>query len=70
LSYVWGQRNYPIPYNLKKNLAYIIISVILVYLSFSVFKRNIFVGNGLLLLFVTGTYFVERKELKVIFNKQ
>jgi O-antigen/teichoic acid export membrane protein len=69
LSYLWGQRNYPIPYNLKKNLAYIIISVILVYLSFSVFKRNIFAGNALLLLFVAGAYYMERKELKTIFSK-
>jgi O-antigen/teichoic acid export membrane protein len=69
LSYVWGQRTYPIPYNLKKNAAYIIISVILVYLSFSVFKHNIFVGNALLLLFVAGAYYAERKELKAIFKR-
>ena len=41
LSYIWGQRNYPIPYNLKKNLAYIIASLVFVYLSFYIFKRNI-----------------------------
>ena len=70
LSYIWGQQNYPIPYNLKKNLAYIIISVVLVYLSFSVFKRNIFVGNALLILFIAGAYFAERKELKAIFRKK
>jgi O-antigen/teichoic acid export membrane protein len=70
LSYIWGQRNYPIPYHLKKNLTYIIISVILVYLSFSVFKRNIFVGNAFLLLFVAGAYYAERKELKAIFIKR
>jgi O-antigen/teichoic acid export membrane protein len=69
LSYVWGQKNYPIPYNLKKNLTYIIIAVILVYLSFSVFKQNIFIGNALLLLFVAGAYYVERKNLKAIFIK-
>ena len=51
LSYIWGQKNYPIPYNLKKNLAYIISSIIIVYLSFYLLKRNIFAGNGLLLLF-------------------
>lgn len=69
LSYIWGQRNYPIPYNLKKNLAYIVISLILVYLSFSVFKRNIFAGNALLLLFVAGAYFTEQRELKAIFKR-
>lgn len=69
LSYIWGQKNYPIPYNLKKNLTYIIISIILVYLSFYVFKRNIFAGNALLLLFIGGTLIAEGKELKAIFIK-
>jgi O-antigen/teichoic acid export membrane protein len=69
LSYLWGQKNYPIPYNLKKNLSYIIISVVLVYLSFYVFKRNIFVGNALLLLFVAGVYIKEGKQLKAILSK-
>jgi O-antigen/teichoic acid export membrane protein len=69
LSYIWGQKNYPIPYNLKKNLGYIIISVVLVYLSFTVFKRNIFIGNGLLILFGLGALYIERKELKAIFNR-
>jgi O-antigen/teichoic acid export membrane protein len=69
LSYIWGQKSYPIPYNLKKNLSYIIISGALVYLSFSVFKRNIFIGNGLLILFGLGAIYAERKELKVIFSR-
>jgi O-antigen/teichoic acid export membrane protein len=69
LSYLWGQKNYPIPYNLKKNLSYIIISVALVYISFYVFKRNIFIGNGLLILFSIGALYAERKELKAIFNR-
>ncbi|MES2064181.1 MAG: polysaccharide biosynthesis C-terminal domain-containing protein [Bacteroidota bacterium] len=69
LSYLWGQKNYPIPYNIKKNITYIIISAVLVYLSFSVFKRNIFIGNGLLILFGLGALYNERKELKAIFNR-
>lgn len=70
LSYIWGQQNYPIPYNLKKNLAYIITSILLVYLSFYVFKRNIFAGNALLLLFASAALFFEWKNLKAIFIKQ
>ncbi|RYU86175.1 polysaccharide biosynthesis protein [Mucilaginibacter terrigena] len=69
MSYLWGQKNYPIPYDIKKNLGYIIISVVLVYLSFSVFKRNIYIGNGLLILFGLGALFNERKELKAIFSR-
>jgi O-antigen/teichoic acid export membrane protein len=70
LSYLWGQKNYPIPYNLKKNLSYIIISLILVYLSFYVFKRNIFVGNALLAIFAGGALLMEGKELKALFIKR
>jgi O-antigen/teichoic acid export membrane protein len=69
LSYLWGQKNYPIPYNLKKCLAYIVISVALVFLSFHVFNRNIFIGNALLLLFAAGAFMSERKELMAILKK-
>ncbi|MFI5138870.1 MAG: lipopolysaccharide biosynthesis protein, partial [Sphingobacteriales bacterium] len=70
LSYIWGQKNYPIPYNLKKNLSYIVTSVLIVYLSFYVFNRNIFAGNLLLLLFVFAAVYFEGKELKAIFIKR
>ena len=67
MSYIWGQKNYPIPYNLKKSLAYIISSTLLVYLSFYVFNHNIFIGNGLLIIFAAATIYFERKNLKAIF---
>lgn len=70
LSYIWGQKNYPIPYNLKKNLAYIVCSIIIVYLSFTVFKRNIFVGNAFLLLFALAAIYFDGKDLKAIFIKR
>ena len=69
LSYIWGQRNYPIPYNLKKNLAYIVTSILLVYLSFYIFKRNIFIGNAMLLLFAGSALYFEWKNLKAILFK-
>lgn len=67
LSYLWGQKNYPIPYNLKKNLAYIISSALLVYISFYVFDRNLFIGNVLLILFVCVVFYFEWKNLSAIF---
>jgi len=69
LSFIWGQIHYPIPYDLKKNMAYIIISLVLVYISFSIFKRNIYISNALFVLFAMGALYVERKELKAIFSK-
>jgi len=70
LSYIWGQKNYPIPYHLKKNLAYIIASMIMVILSFYVFKRNIFIGNALLAIFALITFMAERKQLMQILNRK
>ncbi|RYY33508.1 MAG: polysaccharide biosynthesis protein [Sphingobacteriaceae bacterium] len=69
LSYIWGQKNYPIPYNIKKNMAYIVSSVVIVYLSFMVFKRNIFIGNGLLMVYALTAFYFERKELLSIFRR-
>ena len=70
LSYIWGQKNYPIPYNVKKNLAYIISSILIVFLSFYIFKRNIFAGDALLLLYALAAFYFERRDLKVIFSKR
>ena len=70
LSYVWGQKNYPIPYDIKKNLAYIISSILIVFLSFYIFKRNIFAGNALLIGYALIMFYFERKDLKAIFSKR
>jgi len=70
LSYIWGQKNYPIPYNFKKNLAYILTSIIIVYLSFYVFKRNIFAGDSLLVLYILAAVFLEWKEFKAILTRK
>ena len=68
LSYFWGQKNYPIPYNLKKNSIYLLASVCIVFIAFIVFERNLLVGNALFIIFTFTIFFVERKELKAIFG--
>jgi len=69
LSYIWGQKNYPIPYSVAKNLAYIVAAVIVVYLSFYVFNRNIFIGDALLLGYVAVAFYFEGANLKAIFKR-
>ena len=66
ISYVLGQKYYPIPYKLNRILAYLLISVVLVVLSFWVFNRNLYIGNGLLLLFLAGIVYVEKNEVKAL----
>jgi O-antigen/teichoic acid export membrane protein len=70
ISYVLGQKYYPIPYNLKRILSYLIISVILVILSFWVFNRNIYIGNAMLLVFIAGIAYLEKDDLKAILLKK
>lgn len=70
MSYILGQKYYPIPYNLKRILAYLIVSAILVVLSFWVFNRNIYIGNILLLVFAAGVFYFEKDQLKLILKKK
>ncbi|TCD02639.1 lipopolysaccharide biosynthesis protein [Pedobacter psychroterrae] len=70
ISYVLGQRHYPIPYELKRISAYLLVSVVLVVLSFWVFKRNIYIGNILLLVFTAGVFYFEKDQLKLILKKK
>ncbi|WP_374166415.1 lipopolysaccharide biosynthesis protein [Arcticibacter sp. MXS-1] len=69
LSYFLGQKNYPIPYDLKKALLYLASAIIIVVLSFKVFNRNLIAGNILLVIFATATFFKERKELTTLFRR-
>lgn len=64
LSYIWGQKNYPIPYDLGKNIGYILASVAIVFVSFVVFDRNLIIGNTLFIIFTLLTIYIERKELR------
>jgi len=67
LSYYFGQRHYPIPYNMKKISGYLVISILFSILSFYVFRGNYFIGVPLLLIFIGIVYFSEKKEiLKII----
>jgi len=70
LSYILGQKNYPIPYQLKKNVAYLLASVVIVYLSFTVFHRNLIIGNLFLILFAAAAFYSERKELLLLVRKK
>lgn len=63
LSYHYGQKHYPIPYNLKKAGGYLILSVLFSIFSFYVFRGNYFVGITLLLIFLGIIYFSEKKQL-------
>ncbi len=66
LSYIFGQKHYPIPYHLKRNISYLSVSIMLVIISFIVFKRNLWMGNIIFILFIIVTYLIEKPRLKQI----
>ena len=65
ISYILGQRHYPIPYNLKKFIFYISLALALYFLSSCIkvdnFTVNLFIQNSLLLMFVLTAVYIERR---------
>lgn len=64
LSYYFGKKYYPIPYNLKKLGLYLMASVVFSVLSFYYFRENYYVGMSLLLVFLAIIWGMERNQLK------
>ncbi|QQS98273.1 polysaccharide biosynthesis C-terminal domain-containing protein [Sphingobacterium spiritivorum] len=69
LSYIWGQKNYPIPYKVGKMLVYMVIGAGITYLSNFVFDRNLIIGNGLFVVFLAGIFIAERKKIKAVLKR-
>ncbi|WP_228236690.1 lipopolysaccharide biosynthesis protein [Allomuricauda sp. M10] len=70
LSYYFGRKYYPIPYNMRKIVFYLVVSVAFSILSFYVFNRNLIAGSILLLLFLGLVYKMEGDHLKSIFLRR
>jgi len=69
LSWYFGRKYYPIPYNLKKIGVFLGLSISFSVLSFYVFDSNYLISIPLLLLFLVILYASERRELKQILKK-
>jgi len=69
ISYILGQKYYPIPYNLKKILAYLIVSTIIVFSSFFIFDKNIYIGNAMLIAFISGIAYFEKDDLRKMLKR-
>ena len=70
LSFFFGRRYYPIPYNMRKIVFYGSISILFSALSFYVFDRNLIAGTLMLLLFLGLIYKLEGDTLKTLFLKR
>ncbi len=69
LSYYFGRKYYPIPYNLKKIGTYLILSIGLSILSFYKFRENYIIGISMLIVFLGIVFVSEKNELKQLLKK-
>lgn len=72
LSYFWGQKFYPVPYNLKRMGTYFLIAVVIFAISlFTSSQQEIIkysVHTILLLMFAYLVYKLEKRQLKRLFK--
>lgn len=69
LSYFYGQKHYPIPYDLKKIIGYLGLSIGICILSFYVFRGNFLVSTLFLISFTGIVYFCEKENFKKIIKR-
>ncbi|GAB5473236.1 MAG: polysaccharide biosynthesis C-terminal domain-containing protein [Maribacter sp.] len=70
LSYYFGKSRYPVPYNFRKILFYLGISILFSAIAFYGFNRSLIAGCILLTLFLGLVYKLENDKLRQIFLKQ
>jgi len=69
LSYYFGKKYYPIPYNLKKIGLYLAISIVFSIVYFYQFRANYFIGIPMLIVFLGLIYVSEKKQIKELLKK-
>ncbi|APY08519.1 polysaccharide biosynthesis protein [Winogradskyella sp. J14-2] len=69
LSFYFGRKYYPIPYNLKKIGLYLFISIALSMLSFYQYRGQYLVGITMLIVFLGFVMLLEKKQLKRVLKR-
>jgi O-antigen/teichoic acid export membrane protein len=69
LSYYFGRKYYPIPYNLKKIGLYLTVSIGLSALSFYQYRENYVIGITMLIVFLGLVILLEKNQLKQILKR-
>lgn len=69
LSFYFGRKYYPIPYDLKRIGGYLLLSISFSAIYFYVFRNNYYLGSILILIFFATIYFAEKEQLKRILNR-
>ena len=70
VSYFYGRKYYPIPYNLKKIGASFVFSVIFSLVFFYKFRENYVVGIAMLIVFLGIVYWLEKNTIRQLLNSK
>jgi O-antigen/teichoic acid export membrane protein len=70
ISYYFGNKYYPIPYEIKKISGYLLLSIAFSVISFYGFRENYIVGISLLILFLYFIYHNEKETLNRILKRK
>ena len=69
LSYYYGRKYYPIPYNLKKIGLYLTMSIMFSIIAFYVFRENYLVNLPMLLIFIGIVFLLEKDKMKQLLKR-
>jgi O-antigen/teichoic acid export membrane protein len=69
LSFYFGRKYYPIPYDLKRIGGYLLLSISFSAVYFYVFRNNYYLGSILILIFFATIYFAEKEQFKQLLKR-
>jgi len=69
ISFSFGRKEYPIPYNIPRILSYLLLSTTLAAISFIFFQKDYGISIILLILFLSIIVLLEKKELLKLIRK-
>ena len=70
LSYFIGNKQYSVPYNLKKSGSYLLASILISFVSFTYFRENYLVSAVFVLVFGMLIFWNEKKEISALIKRK
>ena len=69
LSFYFGRKYYPIPYNLQKISLYLVVSILFSFIFFYGYRENYIIGITMIIVFLGLVILLEKNQLKQMLNK-
>tara|TARA_R110002111_G_scaffold163743_2_gene229948 strand:- start:213 stop:1607 length:1395 start_codon:yes stop_codon:yes gene_type:complete len=69
LSFYFGRKYYPVPYNLKKINLYLLVSILFSFVFFYNYRENYIIGIAMLIVFLGLVILLEKNQLKQILKR-